>query len=209
MMRYVFIRLAGLALIVAALVPAGCVNLGEGTIDPTRLYVLSSLSGTAADTRTAGSDSGLAVAVGPIELPGHLDRPQIVTRASRNELRLAEFAQWAEPLGSNVSRVLMENLSILLATDQVVVFPKRVPIPIDYQVSVKMTRFDSEPGGSARLDARWAIFAEEGKKLLLKGKSSYAEPVGSDGYEAMVAAESRTLEVLSREIAAAIENLER
>jgi uncharacterized lipoprotein YmbA len=132
-----------------------------------------------------------------------------VTRASRNELRLAEFAQWGEPLGSNVSRVLMENLSILLATDQVILFPKRVPISIDYQVAVEMTRFDVEAGGNARLDARWAIFGEDGKTMLLKGKSSYVEPVGSADYGAMVAAESRTLEALSREIAAAIRDLAR
>jgi uncharacterized lipoprotein YmbA len=209
MMRYVFIRLVGLALIVASLMPAGCVNLGKGTIDPTRLYVLDSLAGTGAEAQAARGGSGLAVGVGPIELPEHLDRPQIVTRASRNELRLAEFAQWAEPLGSNVSRVLMENLSILLATDQVVVFPKRVPIPIDYQVAVKLTRFDAESGGNAQLDARWAIFGDDGKKMLLKAKSSYAEPVGSADYGAMVVAESRTLEALSREIAAAIQGLAR
>ena len=207
-MRHLWKRLAGLALVGCALIPAGCLNLGEGTVDPTRLYVLSSLAGTQAQTRAA-PDSGLAVGVGPIELPEHLDRPQIVTRAGKNELRLAEFAQWAEPLRSNVSRVLIENLSVLLATDQVILFPKRVPIPIDYQVAVKVTRFDVVSGGSAQLDARWAIFAEGGKPMLRKGQSSFSEPVGGPDYAAMVAAESRALEALSRELAAAIKDLAR
>ena len=136
-----------------------------------------------------------------------MNRPQIVTRTGKNELRLAEFAQWAEPLRSNVSRVLIENLSVLLGTDQVILFPKRVPIPIDYQVAVKVTRFDVVSGGSAQLDARWAIFAEGGKPLLRKGQSSFSEPVGGPDYAAMVAAESRALEALSRELAGAIKDL--
>ena len=45
-MRHLWIRLAGLALVCSALLFAGCLNLGEGTVDPTRLYVLSSLAGT-------------------------------------------------------------------------------------------------------------------------------------------------------------------
>ena len=44
-------------------------------------------------------------------------------------------------------------------------------------------------------------------KVLVMKKSSTQEPTGSSSYEAMVAAQSRALERMSREIAEEIKNL--
>jgi uncharacterized lipoprotein YmbA len=191
------------------LAPGGCVNLGKGTRQATKLYVLHALSETQTTSRVMPSVGDLTIGVGPVELPEYLDRPQLVIRASRNELQLADFAQWAEPLRDNVTRVLVENLSILLATERVSIYPRRVPLPIDYQVALKVARLDVDTAGKAWLRARWAIFGDDGKKLLLTRQSSHTEPVAAKGHEAMVAAESRALEALSREIAAAINDLAR
>src|SRR5262245_23853131 len=54
--------------------------------------------------------------------------------------------QWAEPLPDNFSRVLAEDLSLLLATDHVAVFPRKGPVPMYYQMSVEVTRFLGAPG---------------------------------------------------------------
>ncbi|UCC31474.1 MAG: membrane integrity-associated transporter subunit PqiC [Phycisphaerales bacterium] len=42
---------------------------------------------------------------------------------SGHRLTLAEFDRWAEPLAFGFSRVLAENLSALLLTDRVLLFP--------------------------------------------------------------------------------------
>lgn len=147
------------------------------------------------------------IGIGPVELPAYLDRQQVVTRVSANELHLAGFDEWAEPLGDNFTRVLMENLSILLSSGSFIILPIRGPEPIDYQVGVEVMRFDGSLGGDASLLVRWTIFGKDDKKLLLTRKSSFKEATGASGYEALVAAQSRTVEALSREIAGAIKGL--
>jgi hypothetical protein len=57
------------------------------------------------------------------------------------------------------------------------------------------------------LIARWAIVEGKEKKLVSVRKSTIIEPSGAKSYEAMVAADSRALEKLSREIAEAIKTL--
>jgi uncharacterized lipoprotein YmbA len=164
-------------------------------------------SGTQTEGETAGH--GLAIGVGPIKLPEHLDRPQIVSRTSSNQLELAEFHRWAGSLKDDFSRVLAENLSILLATDRVSVYPWRKSVPIEYQVAVDVARFDAELGGNAWLIARWTVFGGRDKKVLFMERSRISETSDDHGYDAMVAAQSRALARLSREIADAIKNISR
>ncbi|HEX5606452.1 MAG TPA: PqiC family protein, partial [Candidatus Binatia bacterium] len=67
--------------------------------------------------------NALSLGIGPIKIPRYLDREQLVTRISQNRFAIAENDRWAEPLEENFSRVLSENLSILLQIDRVAAFP--------------------------------------------------------------------------------------
>ncbi len=174
---------------------------------PSRFYVLSPLIGTDGEPEMASDKHQVAIGIGPVELPAYLDRQQIVTRVSPNELHLAGFNEWAEPLNDNFTRVLMENLSVLLSKDLFTIFPFRDSESIDYQVGVEIIRFDGRLGGDASLMTRWSIFGKDDKKLLLTRKSNFKKATGGPGYEALVAAQSKTVEALSREIAGAIKGL--
>ncbi|MCJ7686088.1 MAG: PqiC family protein [Desulfobacteraceae bacterium] len=174
---------------------------------PSRFYVLSSLTGTGGEPETASEKRQVTIGIGPVELPAYLDRQQVVTRVSANELHLAGFDEWAEPLGDSFTRVLIENLSVLLSKDLFTIFPFRGSESIDYQVEVEVIRFDGRLGGDASLMTRWSIFGEDDKKLLLTRNSSFKEATAGPGYGALVAAQSRTVEALSREIAGAIKGL--
>src|SRR5438477_3368390 len=103
-------------LFTTALLASGC-SLGRQS-PPVRLYTLTTLSPADAGQHTS-STQGIAIGVGPVELPQYVNRPQIVTGDSGNELQRAAFEQWAEPLETNFSRVLAQNLALLLATDRV------------------------------------------------------------------------------------------
>ena len=48
--------------------------------------------------------------VGPVTVPELVDRPQMVTRVSDNEVAVNEFARWGESLKSNIPRVIASNL---------------------------------------------------------------------------------------------------
>jgi uncharacterized lipoprotein YmbA len=145
--------------------------------------------------------------VGPIKFSEYLDRTEIVTRSSSNKITFSDFDVWAGSLAEDFSRVLAENLSVLLSTESVIVYPGPKPSSVDYQIAVDVIRFDGPLGGDVSLIARWAVLQGKDKKLVSVRKSTIIEPSGARGYEPIVAADSRAVEKLSREIAEAIRTL--
>jgi uncharacterized lipoprotein YmbA len=93
---------------------ASCAALAPRA-DPSSYYILGTLpeADFAADKNSAGSKDISSVGLGPIELPGYLDRQQIATRTSTNRLSYSENDRWAAPLSESFSRVLEQNISHL------------------------------------------------------------------------------------------------
>jgi len=189
--------------LLALLLLCGCASKASN------YYVLHSLQSEAPGVKMARAESDLTIGVGPIKIPEYLDRPQMVTRSTPNSLQFAEFDKWAEPLEKNLTRVLAENLSILLSTDRVVVFPWAGSTHVLYQVTVDVSQMEYTPDGKALLIADWSVFGNNGEKLLEIKRSRIVEPVQSTGFEAIASAQSRAVEDMSREIAACIESLPR
>jgi uncharacterized lipoprotein YmbA len=179
-----------------------------GTTKPSNFYVLSPLPESEVAVKGVGDENALAIGIGPITLPIYLDRAQIVTRISRNELEVDEFNRWAEPLKENFFRVLAENLSVLLNTIDVSIYPRRILTPVNYQVAIDVTRFDVTSDGQALLIAYWAILGQDGRKILLKKKSILRADTASRDYKDIVAAQNQVLSELSRAIAAEIKKLQ-
>jgi len=184
-------------LVLSILTVSGC-----STGPPARLYVLTSLS-RAESVPPATGGRELSIGIGPVELPQYVNRPQIVTGQQSSELQSAASAQWAEPLQDGFTRVLAENLSLLLATDRVAIFPWKTFAP-EYQVVVEVTHFLGQTGGAVSLVALWSILNKDGREALVSKKSSFRESTGSSEYEALAAAMSRTVAALSRDIATAL-----
>ncbi len=185
-------RLAVLALGLALV--AGCQSS-----PPTRFYTLNSVAVPPADESRA--KKALPVVVGTIGLPKYLDRPQVVTRPGEYVVELAEFDRWAEPLDDMVPRVIADNLSILLASDQVFIAGRnRVPARA-LQVEIAFQRFDAADDSTARLIARWDILDRDKDRLVAAQKSAITIPVSGAGYEAQTAALSEALARLCLEIA--------
>lgn len=195
-------RIATVAGGLALLLLAGCAGTQNS-----RFYVLSAIERSEVPRRDGKDEAGVAIGIASVALPRYLDRAQIAVRASPNRLHLDEFNRWAGALKDNVAHVLAEDLSILLSTDRVAVFPWKGSTPIDFQLSVELLRFDGQLGGDVSLVARWTVFGKDGKQTLLLRRSQFVQPTGDPDHEAMVAALSRTLADLSREIAGAIRDL--
>jgi hypothetical protein len=201
------IGLSGVILFTIVSILQGCTIFGRGTQQPTRNYVLNSVYSYETQPQAVADLHDIGILVGPIRMALYLDRTDIVIRNSQNQIRLAEFAQWAGPLQENFSRVLAENLSVLLTTDRVGIFPGTRPVSFEFNVTVNVTRFDGIPGKQADLRARWGILDETRKNMLFENHSVLSQPTENDSLEALIAAESRTLSDLSREIAEAIKTL--
>lgn len=177
-----------------AAVLSGCF----GHSRPIAFYALSSMPRPAGTTSGA---PGTVVAVYPAVIPAAIDRPQLVTRADDNQIALSEFNRWGGTLKDEISRVLRENLGILLAERRVTVMSDNLALDPAYFVAVTFNRFDGRLGDSAWLNAAWTIRDPRNKKTLAMKTSIIEEKALGPGYAELVAAQSRVLETLSREIA--------
>ena len=187
-------RLLLLAVLVVGF--TGC----AGSSDPTRFYVLGPVEAPSAGPRPSAGD--LRVGIRAVELPRYLERSQIVTRAGANRLELAEYHQWGAPLRLAVPTVLSENIARLLPSDQVQVFPWGRTFTPEAQVLVEISRLEGALNADSVLTARWRILGRGGSEVRA-GTSQLREPSGRD-YESLVAAQSRLLGALSRDIAEAL-----
>ena len=190
------LRIARTALMALVVLGAGgCLTLSP----PPRAYLLSAVPPSSASPPLAD----VVVGVGPVSIPAYLDRSPMVVRAGADEVRLAGEHRWAEPLRDAVPRILAENLSALIPTDAVAVFPWRTPWTVQYRVAVDILRFDGALGGLSVLDARWRLLDGTGKQLVLRAVH-LQETATETTYSALVSAHSRLLAQLSQDIAAEI-----
>jgi uncharacterized lipoprotein YmbA len=197
--------LAAIVSLIGLLLLAGCAES-----KPSRFYVLTPL---AAGKPTHAPD-GLAIGVGPVVIPQYLDRPQVVTRSSDNRLDVGDVDQWGGRLSDNITRVLAENLSGLLATDRVSIYPWTDATAVGLQVTLDIVEFERDAGGTVTLSAFWNITDVASAKILVTRRSTIVKNVdpaakGADAYNSTVAAMSDALATISQEIAAAIKALPR
>ncbi len=191
-------RVSWIGAILLCLSLAGCIG---GTSAPTQFYMLDPVSPTALDPARASTSSTVRVSLEPVEVPEYLNRPHIVTHLDRAEYQFDEFNQWMEPLGDNLTRVITENLSEMLAADGIDILCMSRPVETDYTVAVQILRMDGKRGQDMVLVARWSLFDQADNSLSLTKRSIIQETVSDDTYQGLVLLQNRMIESLSREIA--------
>jgi uncharacterized lipoprotein YmbA len=195
-------RQALVAIIFLPLVLAACLG---GRSAPTSFYMLSPFSPSQAGTSPAAAEARIHIGLETVGVAEYLNRNQIVVNLDNTVYRLAEFNQWAEPLSNNLTRVLEENLTNLLREDSIDVFlASQSSIPFDYRLEIDVIRLDGNLADKATLVAQWALLEGEEDDLMLVRRSEYQEPAADNTYKELVLAKSRTIEKLSRDMAAAI-----
>jgi uncharacterized lipoprotein YmbA len=144
----------------------------------------------------------IMIAIGPVTVPELVDRAQIVTRVDANRVSIDEFARWADPLTSQIPRVLGADLQQLIPGAIVWTYPQRVDDNA-YRVSVDVQEFDASVQGSVMLAAIWTVLPPR-RGQPVSGRSVAQEAVSGPGYDPLVKAYSRALASVAGEIAAAI-----
>lgn len=190
----------GLPIVLVLVLLAGC----RSSTPPVEFYTLSPQPSVAAAKKVTGSDSKLAVGVGPLQIPKFIDRPQIVTRIGPHKINVDEFHRWAGSIYEDILRAVTQNLAALLQSNLVVAYPWEDYFDPDYRVYLEVHAFDGRLGQFAQLEATWTITGRDSRRPLLVRKSFIREPTRGDDYDAYVAAKSRTLGSLSRQLAQGI-----
>ena len=162
-----------------------------------RYFVLSpdDVSGPSGNGMTA------VMGIGPITIPSHLDRSQIVTRSSDNRLVINQFDRWAEPLDENIQRVLIENLDRRLHPQRIETFPWNSRDGVVWQIVVDIGGFERQPDGSVQISARWKIVNFDSGETVVSERFSDSMMPRDTTTEGTVAAMSDLLARLSDSIA--------
>lgn len=184
-----------LAIVLVAGLSLGACNL-PGESAPTYYYLLDPIEPGA--ERDAGG--AVRLALESVSIPSYLDRQSLVTRGADNRLQVASFHQWAEPLEANVTRVMAENLRLLLGSTDVVRLPSRAG-GFNAELQVDIVRFEREADGPVTLVARWVLLDGRGEQELASRRAVITQAPDGSGPPATVAAMDRALEALSRRIA--------
>ena len=172
-----------------------------GTSPNALYYTLSPIEKNSIPNQSTRVPAEFAIGIGPVTFSDQLDRPAIVTQTGRNQITINEFHRWAGSLQQNFTRVMTQNLALLLNTEQVMARPWERYFKPDIRIAVDIQKFGGQLGEYAELGTTWMII-EEGKDVeTVVHRSEIKEPVSDDSYNALVAAQSRALAGLCEEIA--------
>jgi uncharacterized lipoprotein YmbA len=186
------LRLPPLLACAMSLAMAGCL----GSSRPARFYTLEPVQ---VRDGAGSSATDVTLAVGPVELPDYVDRPQIVTRTGANELVISEFDRWGSSLDNQISDSLVTTLRDRLDSQQITVVPWGSALlsgGSSYRVKVRISRFDGILGQSVVLQARWELCVRSGggkEESLGVKEASLTQAIDGPEYDALAAAMHRAL----------------
>lgn len=173
---------------------SACVTL---TSPSSQLYTLNASNNGAPPLPEHNNPQRPVLAVGPVDLPDYLRRPQIVSREGENRIKVAEFDRWAAPLNEQVERVLAENLGARMP-GMVVVNYREQRFKPRYRLSMSVERFERQDGKRVQLAGRWTLANAETGAVLQTHRDSFDVSLeGDESYEATVAAQSKALAELA------------
>ncbi len=186
---------ASMTILFLLIAAAGC-----GRSPNANFYTLAAMAPEAA----GGVIIHTTVAIGPVTLPELVDRPQLVIRVAPNRVDILETERWAEPLKSEIPRLIAQNLGRLLGPALVSAYDANAGRTAEYRVLVDIQRFETVPGEGVTIEALWSVRRNSVGAVPKKRIAVVREPVSGTGYEALAAAHSRALAALSGDIAKAL-----
>lgn len=172
---------------------------------PTYFYLLDPIE-PAAERPSGGA---VRLAVEEVEIPAYLDRQDIVSRDGANQVQVSGLHQWAEPLNGTVTRVLAENLRLLLDSTEVIELPSYRDT-FNAELYLSLLRFERDADGKVTLVATWEVMSGDRRNELSRERAVIRAPVADSAglgtgegarYEAIVAAMNEALSELSRRVA--------
>jgi len=148
-----------------------------------------------------------AIGIESVILSDYLERPQLTTRSGPNQVRIDEFHRWAGPLARDIQRVLAENLMAITGSHRIAQVPWANGFDPDIIVSMQVYAFEGFYDGAVRLLASVTITDRRSDSASTSWTVDLQEPAAGRDYADMVAAQSRLMAALSRQIAEAIAQL--
>jgi uncharacterized protein len=198
----------GSAIAVAASIAssiAGC-----SSSPPPQLYLLSSQARppqTATPQQSIDRPTRISARPDPVSaaidvfVPEYLDSNKIIVRTDANQVKALDDAQWAENLSVTAARTLAADLSTLLPADDIVPMPSKIDRPVDYRISVDLSKFESDIYGTANIVGRWVIADTRNSQERASARFAFSAPTDTQSNQSIAASMSNNLLAVSMQIA--------
>lgn len=168
-----------------------------GASEPTRFYLLSP-----GQPATAATRQGPLVFVDQATVAPYLDRAQLVTRVTPDQVAFTDVRTWGEPLTSMITRYVVDGLGNRFGLDRVMETPGRREPVSDFRLAIDVQRFDGDQAGNMVVDARWTLLAGPDDRFVATGRERVAEQADDPtSWDSRVAALGRALERFSSRLA--------
>ena len=188
-----------------ALALSGCISVSNS---PTpRFYVLQSVYENQV-SKKINIASDVLIGVGPVKIPEYQDRPQIVTQDKEKMLKFAQFDRWGEPLDLGMTRLIRENLAVMLPEAKFTLYPWNSSVPVKYQVVVEIVQLDSDLDKDLFIVAQWLVIDVQNTKTIIIKRSEFRQSIVPQNYSGLAKTLGMACASLSSEIAEALATLE-
>ena len=134
------------------------------------------------------------IGLGTVQVANYIDQPGIVLETASGQVHAAQQHLWAEPLRASLRGFLVTEISAALEQD---ISGSARATTVEKKINVQIDQFHGTPNGSASLVAYWQIV--EGSQSR-NYQFSEQQTLSTDGYDALVQAQTALLSSLSAAI---------
>ena len=143
----------------------------------------------------------LTIGVRPVELPGYLNRLQMVTRRGTTRLEVSSLHRWADYPDRLVQQHIVENLQGWIPEARIVRGPWPVAVHPDLILSFQFLELVGGAGDNVVLNAFWTVSGVGSPSESNAYRTAVVAPIDGQGYDALAEAHSRALNTLARKVA--------
>ena len=141
-----------------------------------------------------------------VHIPAELDRTEVVTQTSANQLTIHDNDRWGAPLGEMMRRTLAQDLLTRLPAGSFVL-PDAPASPDTRKLVVTVLHVGADASGTLVLQASWTLLSGPSSHALLTQQVSLTSDMASNDAAAQAAALSRLLGQLADRISASVVGL--
>jgi len=154
---------------------------------PKHFYVLDPIPAQERSTAATGT----VVQVAAVNIPGSLDRQEMVREGANGSLQISDINRWGAPLADMTQNVLTRDLTARLPAGAVLP-PRTNAPPGTLEITVDLLQFGRDATGNVVLDGGWALYHLGSDTPVMNRQVKLSEG-GSTDYASQVQAMSRLL----------------
>lgn len=166
---------------------------------PVTYYTLNPIAEPSAAAETDGN-TALTIGIRPVELPGYINRTQMVRRTGPNQLEVSSLHRWADYPDRLVQQMLGKNLQTLMPDARVVNGPWPMGLKPDIVVSFKFLELIGTADKKVLLSVAWQIAGFDASSIVKSYRLNLTEPMTGSSFNELAAAHSRVLATICRKV---------